>query len=554
MKKILIIVFLIILVLFTSINLYAMPPHPNNLEKLTNKTDVQKFLTKLNHQKKIGIDNSIKSFKSISDQAKILVILVEFKDLKFNEATSANNFILPIFKRKFNIPFDAIPFMLFGLTILMSFFLLNKKIKRKIIIISFTLILVLSLNACLNPAQIDYFDNSKIKFYKNLFEYTEFSWKQYYLDMSNGLLNLSFDIIGPFSADKEYTYYGQNDPVHSQDMHPAELVGLAIDKAENAGVDFSKYDNDDDGKVDAVVVIHAGPAEEIGHEDNYIWSHRWSLALAAHYSDGNGARHYDGVTIDDYTIQPEFNIQPGDSTIGVFCHEFGHVLGLPDLYDYQYEANGVGMFSLMDAGSYCGEDYNGSRPAPLTAWERSILGWLDYKTVNEGETISNFVIFKSLGTNRNALKVQLKKDTDTDQFLFLEYLYKETGTWTEFIPGSGLLVLRIDQKLVDEGVNGPNSYNFNDFKDLHHGVEVVEADNQWELWDASIQGPEIFGEQEDLFTEVADAVLSPSTSPNTNYYPGEGNYGHTPTLNSGVIIDIKAITAGTSIIVSVRQP
>jgi hypothetical protein len=106
---------------------------------------------------------------------------------------------------------------------------------------------------------------------------------------------------------------------------------------------------------------------------------------------------------------------------------------------------------------------------------------------------------------------------------------------------------------VNEGKNSSNSINFNDFKDLHHGVEVVEADNQWELWDLSVGPLAIFGEQEDLFTTVADAILSPTTAPNTNYYPGAGSYNHTPTLSSGVIIDIKAITEGSSITVSIRK-
>lgn len=556
MKKIFnILILTFILILLVSINIFAMPPHPDYLKKLASEGQLSKMITKMNIQKKMGIDNSVKTFPPISSNAKVLVLLIDFKDFKFNKATSAKNFIFPFFKKRVRLPSDLIPIILFSVLIFLSIFVINKRLKKKIIIIASSVLLLFSLTACPNPVQIDYFNNEQTKFYDNLFEIGSYSWRQYYLDMSNGKLNLTFDIVGPFAVPQGYSYYGGNDS-NGSDLHPAELVGIAIDKAEKAGVNFSQYDNDHDGKVDAVVVIHAGPGEEIygqfGGAD-FIWSHRWDLNSAKYYGDGSGARNYDGVLINDYTIQPEYNYQAGDSTIGVFCHEFGHILGLPDLYDYQYEAAGVGFFSLMDSGSYGGPGFDGSRPVPLTAWERSVLGWITYETLEYGSQLSNYAISKSLSPTRNALKIQLENETDKNQYLFLEYLYKENGTWTEYLPGSGLLVLRIDQNLVDIGKNSPNSYNFNDFRNLHHGVEVVEADDGWELWDASLTDGSNLGEQEDLFTIVADEILSPATKPDTNYYPGAGPYGHTPTLVSGVIVDIKAIIVGTSITVTIRK-
>lgn len=208
----------------------------------------------------------------------------------------------------------------------------------------------------------------------------------------------------------------------------------------------------------------------------------------------------------------------------------------------------------MDSGAYGGPQNNGSRPVPLTSWERSTLGWLNYETVEYGQNLNNFKIYKSLGTDRNALKIQLEGDSDKNQYLFIEYLFKQTGTWTEYLPGSGLLVLRVDQNIVDYGTNGdPNAYNFNDFKDYHHGVEVVEADNEWELWNASLNSVAKFGEEEDLFRNVSDDILTPFTQPNTNYYKGSGKYNHTPTLYSGIYIDIKAKSDGVYFTVSVRK-
>ncbi len=219
-------------------------------------------------------------------------------------------------------------------------------------------------------------------FYNNLFNgggNTTLTMKKYYQDMSNNQLNLEFTIVGPVTAANNSSYYGQND-LMGNDYYPATLVGEAVDLI-NASVNFSQFDNDKDGKVDGIVVIHTGPGEEISDNENDIWSHRWSLSSAKSYGDGTGARKYDGVTIDDYCIQPEYRYSAGDSTIGVFCHEFGHILGLPDLYDTLYTTDGVGLWSLMAAGSYGGPNYNGAYPSPLLAWEKNRLGWLNVTTL-----------------------------------------------------------------------------------------------------------------------------------------------------------------------------
>jgi len=222
-------------------------------------------------------------------------------------------------------------------------------------------------------------------FYENLLNgatSSDMSMRKYYQDMSNGALNLTIDVHGPYTAPKTLAYYGGNTGGPGSDAYPGELVGYAIDQAEAAGVNFAPYDNDGDGKVDIVMVIHAGPGEERSGSGNDIWSHAWDL-----YSAGSGNRYYDGKTISKYTIQPEYNSTAGDSTIGVFCHEFGHVLGLPDMYDTSYQTYGAGRFTLMAGGSWLGAT-SGSRPAPLLAWEKRKLGWLTTK-LPDGTTVAD---------------------------------------------------------------------------------------------------------------------------------------------------------------------
>ena len=118
-------------------------------------------------------------------------------------------------------------------------------------------------------------------------------------------------------------------------------------------VDFSLYDNDANGFVDVILVIHSGTGAEFFGNNDDIWSHKWSIT----------PRAKDGVWISSYTIQPEFWIAPGDMTIGVYAHELGHVLGLHDLYDTDYSANGLGQWALMTVGSWNGPSPGGGTPA-----------------------------------------------------------------------------------------------------------------------------------------------------------------------------------------------
>ena len=128
--------------------------------------------------------------------------------------------------------------------------------------------------------------------------------------------------------------------------------------------------------VDAVSIVHAGIGEEAagsgGTEEtpDAIWSHHSYIA-----SSGENARQTDGVTFSEYSIQPEYVHEPGDSTIGVFVHEFGHALGLPDLYDTTYATDGIGAWGAMATGAWLGPDGKGGAPAPLTSWSRVFLGW-----------------------------------------------------------------------------------------------------------------------------------------------------------------------------------
>jgi immune inhibitor A len=159
---------------------------------------------------------------------------------------------------------------------------------------------------------------------------------------------------------------------------------------------WDRYDMDGDGitsepdgYIDHFQAIHAGEGEEAGAPESAIWSHRWSVNQGGLGSDGpadfaklGGIKIGDSdLWIRDYTTEPE------NGGLGVFAHEFGHDLGLPDYYDTAGGENGSGFWTLMSSGSWLGhgDGTTGTTPNHMGATEKLFLGWLDHETVEPGE-------------------------------------------------------------------------------------------------------------------------------------------------------------------------
>jgi immune inhibitor A len=152
--------------------------------------------------------------------------------------------------------------------------------------------------------------------------------------------------------------------------------------------------NESDGYVDHFQVVHAGEGQETGggaQGSDAIWSHRWYAYYSANGPDGVGPNSFGGVRVGatnlwvgDYTVEPE------NGGVGVFAHEFGHDLGLPDLYDTSGNTGGaensVGFWSLYASGSYGNSgkpaDGIGTLPVHMSAYEKLFLGWSNYQVVN----------------------------------------------------------------------------------------------------------------------------------------------------------------------------
>lgn len=296
---------------------------------------------------------------------------------------------------------------------------------------------------------------------------------EYYKKMSQGNFKLEFQVLGPYTASYDYVYYGEND-IYGDDKHPAALVEEMLNKAKAESVD-ADVDNC------TVIVVHAGPGEENGGvSSDYIWSHRYSLSQArATTEHGVNTVTINGKIFDDYTIVPEYNITGSrkDATVGVFCHEFGHILGLVDSYDTSYGTAGVGQWSLMAGGSWgsvgknSGSTAAGSDPAPLMAWERVNLGWLAEEDITpvSGADGTKYT-FDNINNASKVYRINLTNDGS--QYLTLEGKSKNMTGSGMAVMETGLLITQIHTGVMD---NYWSTNRINYGSSRVHGAMVVEA-------------------------------------------------------------------------------
>ena len=209
---------------------------------------------------------------------------------------------------------------------------------------------------------------------------------QFYDEISYGDLHVTGTVYGWTTLPNTNTYYagtGTCDGLCSSAHIPA-LIQTTI-AANDAAIDFGQFDNDgpdgipnsgdDDGYVDFVSFVQPQSGAECGFT-GHIWSHRFSLSGwgAGPYTTNDPRTGGGFIKVDDYTIQPILNCD--NSTlidIGVFCHEFGHAFGLPDLYDTDGGSQGCGWWDLMSSGNW----NQPTNPAHMGAWSKSFLGWTD---------------------------------------------------------------------------------------------------------------------------------------------------------------------------------
>lgn len=205
------------------------------------------------------------------------------------------------------------------------------------------------------------------------------SARDYFIDSSYGKFSPTFEVYGPYDLSKNMSEYGGNDRSGS-DRNPTGMVVEVCKLAEADGVDFSKYDTDNDGYVDNVYVFYAGEGEANGGSPSTIWPHRWVIDPTYSFSGTKEDTKVSGVYLYDYACSNEIceenqhYIGNDLQGVGTFIHEYGHVLGLPDLYYTGYgNARTLEIYDVMDYSNYL--NY-GRTPVSYSAYERMFCEWV----------------------------------------------------------------------------------------------------------------------------------------------------------------------------------
>ena len=256
----------------------------------------------------------------------------------------------------------------------------------------------------------------------------------YFKDCSYGQFTPVFDVVGPIKLPKKHAIYGAGND--RMDLLLADACAAVDDL-----VDFAKYDANNDGIVDLVYIIYAG--HSANYHDNKV-SNIWPKSGTVTISDT-----FDGKSIRRYGVSNELNGSDKTSKnnkkingIGLFCHEFSHTLGLPDIYAYRTPAEdqddqGMEYWDIMDGGT----GVRGGRvPASYLAWEREVMGWMKIDELKNDSSIKNL---KSIDNGGKAYKIV--NPNDSNEYIVLQSMQKGAWNqgWGDGTYGKGLLAYRV---------------------------------------------------------------------------------------------------------------
>lgn len=270
--------------------------------------------------------------------------------------------------------------------------------------------------------------------------------KGYFKDMSFGQFTPQFDVVGPVKLSHPLRYYGAGNDYMSR------LIPDAC-SAVNDSVDFSQYDSNGDGYVDLVYVIYAGhSASEAGNSTDDIWP-------KSGYADFGT---FDGKKVYRYGVNNELNGRETSKSklingIGLFCHEFSHTMGLPDIYatsgapGYNKDNFGMEFWDLMDGGEYV---HSGRFPTAYTSWEREVMGWMNVDTLSD----TAHVVLKTIDSKGDSARsFKIVNPSVKNEAVYLQNI--QNKGWNYYLPGHGLLVYRVsyasdDVNFADNPNNG----------------------------------------------------------------------------------------------------
>lgn len=256
------------------------------------------------------------------------------------------------------------------------------------------------------------------------------SFRDFYLEQSHGQLDVEVTVTDWVKLSQNKATYGVDDMYY--------IIQEALTAVADT-LDLAQFDNDGDGILDGLSVIHQGTGQEVSGSSEDIWSH----------SDRLYGLTVKGITVSRYTIEPEMLTATRMSNIGVLCHEFGHNLGAPDFYDTDYSGSdgefcGTGVWDLLGSGAWNGN--YGDQPAGINGWQKWVYGWLEPTLLTETTSVSGMAA-------ADVQPVAYRFETGTPgEYIFLENR-QQSGTFDASLPGHGLIAYHVNESLIKTRLN-----------------------------------------------------------------------------------------------------
>jgi immune inhibitor A len=261
--------------------------------------------------------------------------------------------------------------------------------------------------------------------YDRFFSNSGHSFLNYYSEVSYSRYIPNGEIHGWYRAPQNSDYYVNNN--NGLGYYPRNAQGLTEDVINIASndptINWASFDNNNNGYIDNIIIIHSGSEAAYTGRTTDFWAHVSAI----------NPRNIHGKVVYMYAMTSEYLNVPTDPQVsGVDCHEFGHLLGLPDLYDYSNQSNGVGVYSLMGAGSWLNR---GMTPAHLDAWSKYILGYADTITDPEG-----LLIINDAETNSTNIKYTTQ---DPAEYFMIEN--RQKMLFDTYLPSAGMFIWHINE-------------------------------------------------------------------------------------------------------------
>lgn len=319
----------------------------------------------------------------------------------------------------------------------------------------------------------------------------------YFKEQSSGQFAPVFDVVGPVTLPHERAYYGLYELIDDQ------VRDACVEADSNFGVDFTRYDANDDGFVDFVFVIYAGHGEAQGGPAESFWPAMKDLSNSVY-------DYFDGMCLSRAACSCELKGGSGEDWdgVGTICHEFSHILGLPDIYDATNGSGyGMGHYDIMDIGTYNGDS---TTPSGYTAMDKYTLGWIEPLVLDTPGT--DFTLEAFPLSNEAYFIVNPE---NADEYYTLENRW-QIG-WDSAIPGEGLVISYVH---YDSSVWKRNTVNSPTRSGYEH-VRIIAADNLWNSND----------EQDDPYPAAGNTAFTDTSSPAAGWNTGSTKQVNQPVTN-----------------------